>query len=258
NGDLHSYGRGLFSDTYRGLRRIHHGGAWAGYRAMLMRFPDQALSIGITCNVNTADTEARADQVADVVLAGAFHEPKRAVPEVGASTAAGFDATPYLGTFFSGDAGAALSVAVVERKPVLEMYRMKFPLALITADRLTAPQADLTLEFDAARNLVKVTDEFHVVGTFHRIVRVAPAVSDLRELVGSYRSVELGVTWTVRVEAGKVFVKGRAVGESELSPVMADAFESDQFFYSFSRDAAGQINGFDLSAGRMHNIRFDR
>ncbi|MBL8985936.1 MAG: beta-lactamase family protein, partial [Gemmatimonadetes bacterium] len=51
NGDTLQYARGLFVDRYRGLRRVHHGGAWAGYRAMLMRFPDQGVSIAVTCNV---------------------------------------------------------------------------------------------------------------------------------------------------------------------------------------------------------------
>src|SRR5262249_25099697 len=45
NGEEHGYGAGLFISKYRGQPIISHGGAWAGYRAELLRFPKQHTSI---------------------------------------------------------------------------------------------------------------------------------------------------------------------------------------------------------------------
>jgi CubicO group peptidase (beta-lactamase class C family) len=45
------YALGLTLDRYRGVRRVQHGGSWAGFRAMLARYPDQefeADGLGIT------------------------------------------------------------------------------------------------------------------------------------------------------------------------------------------------------------------
>lgn len=63
------YASGLFISTHRGQRTVSHGGAWAGYRAELLRFPDQRTSIAVLCNRADADPTRRAEAVAGVVLA---------------------------------------------------------------------------------------------------------------------------------------------------------------------------------------------
>ena len=68
NGDTLPYARGLFVDKLRGLRRVSHGGAWAGYRAELMRFPDQRTSLAVLCNQGNANPTRLADRVAEILL----------------------------------------------------------------------------------------------------------------------------------------------------------------------------------------------
>ncbi|MEE2778268.1 MAG: serine hydrolase [Acidobacteriota bacterium] len=50
DGSSIDYALGLAVDDYRGLRRVQHGGAWGGFRAMLMRFPAQRTSVICLCN----------------------------------------------------------------------------------------------------------------------------------------------------------------------------------------------------------------
>ncbi len=64
------YARGLFVDTFRGLPRVSHGGAWAGYRAQLMRFPEQKTSIVCLCNLGAMDPNDLCERVAAIVLEG--------------------------------------------------------------------------------------------------------------------------------------------------------------------------------------------
>ena len=42
---------------------MSHGGAWGGYRAELLRFPDQHFSVTCLCNVASAGPTRRAHQV---------------------------------------------------------------------------------------------------------------------------------------------------------------------------------------------------
>lgn len=63
------YASGLFVSTHRGRRTVSHGGAWAGYRAELLRFPDQRTAIAVLCNRADATPTRRAEAVAGVVLA---------------------------------------------------------------------------------------------------------------------------------------------------------------------------------------------
>jgi len=63
-----AYARGLIVDAFRGLPRVSHGGAWAGYRAQLMRFPEQKTSFVCLCNLGNMDPNGLCEQVAGIVL----------------------------------------------------------------------------------------------------------------------------------------------------------------------------------------------
>lgn len=62
------YAKGLSIGNYRGLRTVSHGGAWGGYRAQLLRFPEQHFSVVCLCNLANANPSKRAGQVADIYL----------------------------------------------------------------------------------------------------------------------------------------------------------------------------------------------
>lgn len=68
NGKVLDYAKGLFLQDYRGLHTVRHGGAWGGYRAELLRFPDQHFSVACLCNFSNSDPESRAEKVADAYL----------------------------------------------------------------------------------------------------------------------------------------------------------------------------------------------
>lgn len=67
-GEPLEYARGLFVDSFQGRRRVSHGGAWAGFRAELMRFPDERTSIVVLANLASIDPSALCEAVAERVL----------------------------------------------------------------------------------------------------------------------------------------------------------------------------------------------
>ncbi len=69
NGKALEYAKGLFIETYRGLPTVRHGGSWGGYRAELLRFPEQHFSVVCLCNRSDSNPENRAERVADIFLA---------------------------------------------------------------------------------------------------------------------------------------------------------------------------------------------
>jgi CubicO group peptidase (beta-lactamase class C family) len=83
NGKKLDYAKGLFIETYRGLPTVRHGGSWGGYRAELLRFPEQHFSVVCLCNRSDSEPEARAERVADIYLASLLKskEPKKAESE---------------------------------------------------------------------------------------------------------------------------------------------------------------------------------
>jgi CubicO group peptidase (beta-lactamase class C family) len=76
SGRMLDYAKGLFIEDYRGLRTVSHGGAWGGYRAELLRFPEQHFSVACLCNLGNAEPSKRAHEVADIYLANSL-KPKQ-------------------------------------------------------------------------------------------------------------------------------------------------------------------------------------
>jgi CubicO group peptidase (beta-lactamase class C family) len=74
SGDSLAYAFGLAHGVYRGQRTVAHGGAFLGFLAELLRFPDQHTSIIVLCNTFTGNPSGRARQVADAVLAPVLGE----------------------------------------------------------------------------------------------------------------------------------------------------------------------------------------
>jgi CubicO group peptidase (beta-lactamase class C family)/lysophospholipase L1-like esterase len=68
NGDTLVYAFGNEVSTYRGLRTDEHTGAMMGYKAHLLRFPDQHLSVIESCNLGSIDPGPIARQVAELYL----------------------------------------------------------------------------------------------------------------------------------------------------------------------------------------------
>ncbi len=89
SGDTLEYAFGMNVGHYRGLRTVRHGGSSMGFRAHLLRFPEQRFSVITLCNVGTVDAAALSQQIADIYLDGRFPAPPpRADASVGNAAAA--------------------------------------------------------------------------------------------------------------------------------------------------------------------------
>lgn len=116
-----NYAKGIVVSDYRGLRMVSHGGSWGGYRAQLMRFPDQHFSVATLCNLGSSDPTRRASQVADVYLNSVMkpktvksaeaddEEPKKETATVSLTKE---QLTAYAGGYWSDEMGVSYRLAV--------------------------------------------------------------------------------------------------------------------------------------------------
>ena len=68
NGQTYGGALGQFVNDYKGLPQIQHGGADAGYRTYLGRFPDQNFAVIVFSNDASFSSGSMALKVADVFL----------------------------------------------------------------------------------------------------------------------------------------------------------------------------------------------
>ena len=84
-------------------------------------------------------------------------------------------------------------------------------------------------------------------------------MEQLAEYAGAYASDELEVTYGIFVRDGRLFARLRWLEPQALRPAYADAFEDDSGdLVRFTRDGAGRVDGFNVNAGRVRHLRFDR
>ena len=74
DGTTLGYALGLNVGQYKGLRTVGHGGSYGGYRADILRFPDQKLAVAAFCNLSSIVPGNLTKQVADIYLAGQLRE----------------------------------------------------------------------------------------------------------------------------------------------------------------------------------------
>ena len=121
DGKLLDYAKGLRVADYRGLHSVSHGGAWGGYRAELLRFPEQHFSVACLCNVANANPSKRAREVADVYLGALMKakDPKKELDQDRKKETFGKPLTAeqmrgYVGDYWAEELGVTYRLAIVD------------------------------------------------------------------------------------------------------------------------------------------------
>ena len=262
------YAFGLGVDQYRGLRRVWHNGALAGFRAMLMRYPEQHLSVALLCNHGEADPDTLALKVADLYLADRYTAeppvpPTAAAPPQAVTLSEQELAWPT-GLYYAPADSLVRQILVRGGKLIYRRTpQNETELAPLGPRRfvMVGPPVRTEVTFepgpDGAPARMTVTSagapptNFQIVAPAHRLV--------LDQYSGSYASDELATSYTLAARDGKLFLQRHKFEDEELTPAFADAFTAGGLFLRFERGQGGRITGFLASVpGAVRDIRFVR
>jgi CubicO group peptidase (beta-lactamase class C family) len=159
------YAFALVNGSYRGLRTVRHSGALGGYRAQLIRFPDQRFSVVVLSNLASIDPLELAYEMADLHLQEQLGEATVAddsVAESGEETRIeSFDLSltaselaEYAGVFFSEELRAGCTISVRNGKLMLKIdYSLERPLRVLDADRFGIDGSQIRFWRDATGRL---------------------------------------------------------------------------------------------------------
>lgn len=252
------YGYGLTVGAYRGLTAIGHGGADAGYRAQVERYPERGIAIAVACNASIAAPNVLLRKVADVLIGTSAPPPTLSIDTV------------------------ARSVPLITRQRWAGLYRDTISQQVIRV-RLTSD----TLRLQDGRTLTATSDSSARIGSggsalvfhstagvvtsaeqvprstrplvFRREAPFAPDRAALATFAGTYESDELDVRYVLATTDSGLVLRQRKLGELKLEPTARDAFAIDHgIFLQFSRDRSRTVSGFTLTDGRMRGVRFER
>jgi len=265
-----SYAAGLEVATYGGLRVVAHSGSWVGFKAQLMRFPEQRFSVICLCNDESANPTALALRIADIYLANQFTSPPaRPVvtdPSVGRSAPTAADLAAKEGLYrdpvshtiarIRAD-GADLRVDLGWRPA---RYAPIDPHTFRSADPDVGFPSDLVFGASnrAKAKRFQLLQFGEVPLAFERVAPHTPTVDELREYVGTYTSSEVDTTHEVVLENGKLYLAYRRSPRTPLRPSSKDGFTLDAMRVEFERDASGCVAGYGVWFDTSWNLRFTR
>jgi CubicO group peptidase (beta-lactamase class C family) len=264
DGSAIDYARGLVVSTYRGLRSVSHGGSWAGYRAELLRFPDQKLSVIALCNLATAKPSDLALKVADLYLADRLGPaPAVASPASLASAGGSMDVTRYTGLYMSPVEGLVRRVEARNGKLFYVRKDSETELGFVADGRfrmLDAPATEVSFPPAApgAPRRMELTTGTAKPLIFEQEQPVALQPGDLAAYVGTYTSAELDTVWVLKLEDGRLVLHPKRGEVIPLEPVFADGFTGPAGVMRFQRDAGKKITGFLVGVGRARDLLFTK
>ena len=244
---------------------MDHGGADAGYRADMIRFPDQHFSVACLCNLASANPSELTRKVAEIYLAKEMKpEEKKAEETEKGVTLTAEQLNSKTGTYLNPDDDQVLRLMVKEGKLLVgigsgeETYELK-ALAENRFRLLIAP-VDLTFETPPPGGPLQFVlksgdgkpDHFASVPSF------APSPSQLNEYTGVYSSDEIEPLYEIGLEKGDLVLHRLRSKPDTLHPVTLDFFAGSIGSIRFTRNSSGRISGFTLTTGRIKNLRFEK
>ena len=265
NGEQLSYASGLDMGSYRGLKTVDHGGADAGYRSDMVRFPDQHFSVACLCNLATANPGELTRKVAEIYLAKEMKPEEKPAEETEKGvTLTAEQLNSKVGTYLNPEDDSVLRLLVKEGKLRVvagsdeETYELK-ALAENRFRLLIAP-VEMTFEKPEPGGLL----QFVLKGGdgkpnhFASVPSFAPSESQLNEYTGVYSSEEIEPLYDLRLEKGELVLHRLRNKPDTLRPVTLDFFAGSIGSIRFTRNSSGRISGFTLTTGRIKNLRFEK
>jgi CubicO group peptidase (beta-lactamase class C family) len=262
DGDTIPYAFALSHGTHRGLATVGHGGADAGYRSNFMRFPDQRFSVAVLCNFPSSNPGGKARRVADVYLADDFTEPRREAPSMDEAVQLSDAELRRLAGFYRHPA-SDLALRLFVKDGRLRAGSGEGTALVHLGDhrfRIGRSSNSIEVKSSGEDGLLQIRGRFF--GNWETVYTwaepVTLSIDQLTEYAGMYHSEELDIDYAVELQDTALVVQNIKTGTRVLTPTYADGFSVGFGSIAFTRDAAGRIEGFTVSTGRVRRVWFER
>jgi CubicO group peptidase (beta-lactamase class C family) len=262
DGDTIDYALGLTVNEYRGQPRVSHGGAWAGFRAMLTRFPEQHTSIIVECNRGDATVGAYVNAVADLVLAEHLTEavadeaeeetvpPERREPvELTREQLARWE-----GVYVSDEDRRVLVFELRGASLFVLVQGETFPLQAFSETEFEVIGVGIPVTFAEDGGVATATGQGD---TYTRQDRAELSTGQLQSYAGRYWSPEIDAVYEVTLDGDDLTLRRPGRDPAGLIPLTLVDFEGAGLGITFVREG-GRVTGLTVDAGRVTGIVFER
>ncbi len=272
NGKDQDYASGLAIGEYKGLKTVGHGGADAGYRSDIVRFPDQHFTATALCNSADANPGSLTREVADIVLAKEIKEPAKEPAKEAAKSSVVVTMTAdqmkaVAGTYWKQEDNDYQRIVLKDGALMLDFGGDEYhPLKPFAESHFHIGGVDwgehMDIHFVGSAEGKPARIEQSWDGgkpdVYEWVLAVDPAAAQLAEYAGAYVSEEIDPVYRFEVRDGKLTLLRLKSKPDKLQPTTEDVFTGQLGTLRFTRDANHKVSGFVLDAGRIQGFQFTR
>jgi len=251
DGTQENYACGLVIDSFKGHKTVWHNGADAGYRSMLLRFPDDHFSVVILANLANINVSNLAYKVADVFLSDNSTTYQTADFKIDSMVVKG-----WAGEYLDRNTMETLTLKYLNKKLLIGNTALKPSGNLF----FSIPNSASALLFsgDSINTKLVFSSKGNKNRTYEKVKTISLTALQLQEYKGEFYSVELDTKYKLSVKDSLLLIKIPRNDETKFSPFIRDMFIGDNFRIVFSRDKKNKIRGFFLTTGRIRNLYFEK
>ncbi len=263
NGEQIEYASGLSIGEYKGLKTIRHGGAFVGFRAEMLRFPEEHLTIVIFANRADANPSLKAERIAELLLKEKLTQTDKPENEdlITLGDIEEFELDQITGDYEI-QTGIILKItAEQDSLNVLQNWdNSSYKIGRTIGNSFhKAKSENLSFTFSEledgyAQTLAMVQYDRESVAKRRKPIDTTGV--DLDEFAGNYFSPELNAEYTFVVldMSLKLIVNGKTLA-MDCNMSDQDQFTTEFGVIRFQREN-DTISGFELDSGRVKNLRF--
>ena len=272
DGEALDYAFGLDIGSYRGLRSVSHGGAFVGFRAELLRFPDASFSVAVLCNRSDAAPDALARRVADRYLEAEFTAESSSAAPLADGAAPGETLAlderlmhAYAGDYWEDREAFAAEIRFEDgRLWAVHSPERRNELVPVAPDvlEMTGMPARVLVYLDRQGDRItgmRTTADGEALNAFRPFERRRASAAELAQYEGEYYSAELDVSYQLRADRNLLLFDVPGHRNQALTPMFDETFENPHYgAFEFHRAPDGRVIGFRLQSGRVRNLAFTR
>ena len=254
SGEPLPYAAGLIVGRYSGLEAVSHPGSLPGFRAEMIRFPAQRITVACLCNRSDEQSPLLARRIADVYLEDKLHPLPGAVDLD--YPASGF---PELDGVWESPQGWILRAWSSTDSLWVELPDGEFKLYPLNQKQLFADTGTnrLVLTKISRDSLTLAWDRFPAI-TYRRLDGASADPVDPAPYTGDYTSSDADARYRIFFDSGRLWISGAAAWNVAVNPVGADRFLAGPWTLHFLREPGGRVRGMQLHGPRLWNLWFDK
>ncbi len=263
SGAHNDYAFGVRLDSFKGVKRVQHGGSIGGYRSSIGTYPDEKLSIAIITNFSSASPGSKANKIAEILLTDKQDDAKVTTTPKGIKLPTK-TLNKYAASYWDDKNNSLRTIYV--KNDTLRYARSgnnETPLIPVKKNEFLLSGSSVKVRFEPDKKEKTITV---VSGSNSTVFKAFQPVSTpyakelLQSIAGEYFSPELKTSYYISIDDENLIGNHTRHGNFEIKIIKQDVLQGNSAFQfvKLKRNKEGDITGALVSNSRARNVWFER